>query len=274
MSRLISFGILIIVVFLMFFHARILDIALSTPVGFYLSRVSQRDLGEVEEIEVDKDIIRIANLMAWVFDSITLPKNSSDYKPFDWSHPYWDVFKTILAKRYTLCGGMSSLFAFTANNLGYKTRMLHLVGPKYVKGSSMYDTHAAVEVKLKEKNQERWVLVDPTFDAFWSCGGEKFISYPRLQSCLAQGLPLKPIHMRLNSKGRERLKNYYLPPHQVFYAGRAVNRFKSYGWSSFFSPEWWRRWKKRNFQEEAYELPHPNIVEDSITRWQEKNSKQ
>ena len=217
-----------------------------------------------------EDLVAVAKVMGRSFDSIETGQGSFDFN----SYPYNHAMDILRGNQNTmLCYGVSSFTAFLTNQLGYKIRLIQLLGNNYVNGTDQNDTHVVYE--YYSEGLKKWVLVDPTFDAFWQCGEKRFLDYPELRECLQAGGEALPIFLRAESKGPKKFSSYPVPVKQIFYSGMAMDRNKNYGFLDWFLI---KVGAKEPFPSMPfpvdYELPERGIYDKSVQFFVEKNKSQ
>ncbi len=242
-------------------HLRIKDIRSSNQVTQELQNkiVGYGKIKRAQSVPMGAELP--TSLMHIAFDSIITKAGYFDYIQYP-NIQVLDIFKG--SRNEMLCGEISSFYEFLLKRFNIETRIIQLLGNNYVAGKDAFDTHVGVEYKLP--GQERWVFADVTFDAYWACDEELFISYLDIVKCLNSKRKLTPIFVRADSKGREKLSKYPTKPEQVFYAGRAVERnFLHYDLNWFLN-----RLKGESFQlrtNVVYEVPYQGVFNESQLKY-------
>jgi hypothetical protein len=116
------------------------------------------------------------------------------------------------------CGNFSSALVEALRRVGIVARRVHLGSRRFERGEERFDTHVLVEAF--DRKNERWVLVDPTFNVQFVDGGGRSLGIAELMALHADGGKWALRQIAPPLPGRSAAE-YYLPLSDLLWAADA-----------------------------------------------------
>ena len=119
-----------------------------------------------------------------------------------------------------LCGDYALFSTNALSSLGIPARVVQLAAQSYVDGKANGDTHVTVEAFV----DDRWLIIDPTFNARFTCGEADWVDISAAQACRGK---LQAVQGRGTVPGRA-VEDYYLEfkkllPYYIRYSAQIGN---------------------------------------------------